>query len=361
MNTFDNFFILFTEDELHIGRRRIPLGQISTEILNWDDETFESLATATERFYACAMRLFQMKDKQYILDAQKSANAVFDIVLKLPPYCYIPMDMDLHYNIFTYLYLHTDQWDEAMTEGTTGRKLFLDMFENVRRLPETLKTFRSDVSDMLDNYFENLPSRTKREYGAAFMRYYKDMTLSREPGYSGESFEQSFPAHVNFVPLETEDGIVVAEETNFGELPAFLYTDLYRGIIHGNIPRRCHNCGRYFLLTNGYDTRYCNNIAPGETERTCRKIGAHVKEQAKHDKMANTPEGKEYLRTYRRLQARRKYGTISTDEWNAQVAEAQSILDRARGGELTEQEMRAAFNAIGGEKRKWARKSGSGS
>jgi hypothetical protein len=44
--------------------------------------------------------------------------------------------------------------------------------------------------------------------------------------------------------------------------------------------------------------------------------------------MANTPEGKEYLRTYRRLQARRKYGT---------------------------------FNAIGGEKRKWARKSGSGS
>ena len=182
-----------------------------------------------------------------------------------------------------------------------------------------------------------------------------------KPEYSGESFEQSFPAHVNFVPLETEDGIVVAEETNFGELPAFLYTDLYRGIIHGNIPRRCHNCGRYFLLTNGYDTRYCNNVAPGETERTCRKIGAHVKEQAKHDKMANTPEGKEYLRTYRRLQARRKYGTISTDEWNAQVAEAQSILDRARNGELTEQEMRAAFNAIGGEKRKWARKSGSGS
>lgn len=162
MNTFDNFFILFTEGELHIGRRRIPLGQICTEILNRDDETFDSLATAAERFYASAMRLFQMRDKQHILDAQKSANAVFDIVLKLPPYCYIPMDLDLHYNIFTYLYLHTDQWDEAMTEGTTGRRLFLDMFENVRRLPKALKTFRSDVSYMLDNYFENLPARTKR-------------------------------------------------------------------------------------------------------------------------------------------------------------------------------------------------------
>lgn len=39
------------------------------------------------------------------------------------------------------------------------------------------------------------------------------------------------------------------------------------------LPRRCHNCGKYFLLTNGYNTCYCNNIAPGETERTCRKVG----------------------------------------------------------------------------------------
>ena len=30
---------------------------------------------------------------------------------------------------------------------------------------------------------------------------------------------------------------------------------------------------KYFLLTNGYNTCYCNNIAPGETERTCRKVG----------------------------------------------------------------------------------------
>jgi hypothetical protein len=51
----------------------------------------------------------------------------------------------------------------------------------------------------------------------------------------------------------------------------------------GNAPRRCHNCGRYFLLTDGYNTCYCNNIAPGEAERTCRKVGAHRK--------ANHPTG----------------------------------------------------------------------
>ena len=31
----------------------------------------------------------------------------------------------------------------------------------------------------------------------------------------------------------------------------FLYTEFYRGLIAGNMPRKCHNCGRYLLLTKG--------------------------------------------------------------------------------------------------------------
>lgn len=49
----------------------------------------------------------------------------------------------------------------------------------------------------------------------------------------------------------------------------------YRGMAAGNIPRRCHNCGRWFLLVGAYDTVYCRRTAPGETKRTCRQVGAH--------------------------------------------------------------------------------------
>lgn len=41
---------------------------------------------------------------------------------------------------------------------------------------------------------------------------------------------------------------------------------------------RRKDCGRYFLLTSGHNTRYRNNIASGEINRTCRKMGAHRKE-----------------------------------------------------------------------------------
>ncbi len=67
----------------------------------------------------------------------------------------------------------------------------------------------------------------------------------------------------------TETGkIFIAEKAAFGSLTDFLRMEFYRGLAAGNAPRRCHNCGRYFLLTAGYNTCYCNNIALGEIERT---------------------------------------------------------------------------------------------
>ncbi len=112
----------------------------------------------------------------------------------------------------------------------------------------------------------------------------------------------------------------------------------------GNAPRRCHNCGRYFLLTAGYNTCYCNNIAPGETERTCRKVGAHRKEA--QGKANWSPAKKEYGRTYNRLKGRKQRGKISTDQWNAAVSKAQKVLDMAERGELTEEETRKRFEAF---------------
>lgn len=124
----------------------------------------------------------------------------------------------------------------------------------------------------------------------------------------------------------------------------------FRGQVQGMLElyfeplsRRCHNCGRYFLLTAGYNTCYCNSIAPGETERTCRKVGAHRK--ANHPQ-GLSPAGMEYRKVYNRLKARKQRGKISKDEWNAAVAQAQEVLDKAEQGELSDEEMRNRFDAF---------------
>ena len=48
----------------------------------------------------------------------------------------------------------------------------------------------------------------------------------------------------------------------------------------------------YFPLTAGYNTCYCNNIAPSETGRICRKVDAHRKEAQSWDN--RTPAQQEY-------------------------------------------------------------------
>jgi hypothetical protein len=103
--------------------------------------------------------------------------------------------------------------------------------------------------------------------------------------------------------------------------------------MNGNAPRRCHNCQRFFLLSNGYDTCYCNNIAPGEKEKTYRKVGAHKKEARKGGK---TPARIEYDRVYNKLKTRRARGKLSVDEWNAAVALALEYKDKAEAGEITD-------------------------
>ena len=160
----------------------------------------------------------------------------------------------------------------------------------------------------------------------------------------GEDLTQSFPVEVSFVPMmhqTKKDEIFIAEKATFNSLTDFLRTEFYRGLAVGNAPRRCHNCGKYFLLTAGYNTCYCNNIAPGETERTCRKVGAHRKEA--QGKANRTPAQVEYDRAYNRLKQRKNRKKISVAEWNAAVAEAMKVLEQSEQGKIDDEEMRNRF------------------
>ena len=107
-------------------------------------------------------------------------------------------------------------------------------------------------------------------------------------------------------------------------------------LAHGSAPRRCHNCGRYFLLTRGYNTCYCNNIAPGETTRTCRKVGAHAKEKREREE-ASTVQ-REYHRTYNRLKQQHQRRKKGDTEYNRQVAQAQDLRDAYVRGALVEED-----------------------
>ncbi|MDE6993462.1 MAG: hypothetical protein K2P41_03415 [Lachnospiraceae bacterium] len=136
-----------------------------------------------------------------------------------------------------------------------------------------------------------------------------------------------FPIQFDFVPMmypNEENRFFIAEKATFNSLTNFLWTEFYQGLARGNVPRCCHNCKRYSLLAKGYDTCNCNNIAPGETTRTCQKVGAHRK--GMREKGNRTPVRVEYDWTYNRLKVRKQRKKISMAERNAAVAKAYGLM-----------------------------------
>jgi hypothetical protein len=268
------------------------------------------------------------------------------MIFSFPVYRDLNMDIWTANNLFPLLLSDPEKWAEVQEAGTEGHAMFQRLMEGLEYFPESLRTFRGQVSGMQELYFEPLARRSADAYAEAFARYYGEMKSVE--GIFGEGpFEQSFPTENQFVPMvhSTEKGkVILAEQAQFSYLTHFLYTDFYRGLMVGNAPRRCHNCETYFLLTAGYNTCYCNNLAPGETTRTCRKVGAHKKEA--QERVTATPAQKEYAKAYNRLKARKQRDKITVDEWNTAVVKAQGLKDQADRGELSDEELRRQLAAL---------------
>lgn len=107
---------------------------------------------------------------------------------------------------------------------------------------------------------------------------------------------------------------VMAERWSISCLRDFLYIELGKAIQRGNAPRQCRLCGKWFLHEQGDKTVYCNRVAPGETEKSCREVGARA---VFEKKIQEEDTWKIYKRAYKKYYARLMKGNMSREEFNA--------------------------------------------
>jgi len=340
MDYFDRFSVLFGKGEMFVSGKPFPLGQCATDILNLDGEVLSEIDRRINAFLPLALDMLQQKTDSAACSAQEKLNAVWDLIFTLPFYRELDMDLETTYQLLPLTFADKEKWDEVFDIHSEGHAMFEQLLNGLEYFPESLRNFRGQTVGILEFYLEPLKRRSVDAYALAYARYFKDMGAAGKL-FAAPEFEQSFPTQIKFVPVAhpTEKGkAILAEKAEFSYLSHFLYADFYRGLMAGNAPRRCHNCGRYFLLTEGYNICYCNNLAPGETERTCRKVGAHRKEAK--ERASATPAQKEYAKAYNRLKVRKNRRKISGDDWNAAVTKAQDLKEQAERGKISDVELR---------------------
>ena len=355
-NSISEFTVQFFADSVSVDGMVLPLGQISTDVLNVGGDVLVALREKNlELFTVLERELFNLNTKKdaALADAlQHRLNGVLDIVYELPLYRNLRIDREFGRKLFLHTFqnepevfmrlAYPQSMENAALAGLVGSLLAV-YDESV--------SFCTYISILLDFYYEKLKRRNCEHYAVGLYDFFTNIPMQQKiakslPPSPGFQFRQSWKAHIEYTTMPNpanEKEYIIAERMAFESIGAFLHVDFFRGLIKGNAPRRCHNCGRYFLLTDGYDTRYCNNIAPSETERTCRKVGAHRKEA---QKAGSSLIHAEYRKVYSRLKTRKRRGNISVDEWNRQVALAQDYKEQAEKGQISELELKRLYEKI---------------
>ena len=118
----------------------------------------------------------------------------------------------------------------------------------------------------------------------------------------------------------------MAERYSFSSLRNFLFVELGKAILRGSAPRQCRLCGRWFLHEQGDRAMYCERIAPGETEQTCREIGARA---VFEKKIQDEDTWKLYKRAYKKYYARYMKGNMSEEAFKTWAAQAARDRDTA--------------------------------
>lgn len=352
---FDSFSVLFSKEESILNEKRRPLGSYAADALDMDLSLLEEIRDRVALFQEVLTVFLSARDASSAAEAQQALNELWTCLEQMPAYSQIKLNGLSTRRLIAYMRAHPAEVEDMLTLGTERSAMLRRWQNKLSAFGSSFRDFVRESTWMLENYFEDLPSRRPDAYAVAYDRYRFDVSgelriRQEENEETGDLSEidipkLSFRTQLSFVPvhLPGKKAPVLAEKFIFDNLTDFLFTDLYRGMAVGNIPRKCHNCGRWFLAVGGYDTLYCDRVAPGETKRTCRKVGAHNKEQLKNSKDFAQ---REYSRVYNRLKARKRTGMITTDEWNRLVANAQELKDKAKRGDISETELKGIYDKI---------------
>ena len=355
-NHIQEFTVHFWNNRVSIDGKVLPMGQVSADVLNLSDDLLLDLRhKANETLKVIKTELFDpetKKDPALVSTVQEKLNEVLDTVLTLPLFEHLDVDVKITRSLLPTVYTENpEEFQRMLLPESAENVLFIGLLKTLATIPDELHTFRAYVRTMLDFYFERLKRRNSEYYAVAVYDFFSNREVQQEisaslPPAPVFQFQQVRAAMIEYTTMpdpEAPKKYIVAERMVFDSITGFLHVDFFRGLMNGNVPRRCHNCGRYFLLLNGYDICYCTNLAPGETKRTCRDVGAHKKEARKEGK---TPARLEYDKVYNRLKTRRARGKLTTNEWNDAVALALEYKDKAEAGELSDFELKEIYDKM---------------
>jgi len=204
------------------------------------------------------------------------------------------------------------------------------IFDHRKRFLLDILRVKNVYEDFLDNYI-HVKSKFLNEFetAEAFEKY---LAKHRNESDISKKLIANGRMAVDYTVLRQEENKPILCETyTFDSLGAFLYFDFFRGLKSSFLPKRCSNCGKYFLLKAGKYSDYCENPLSDDAYKTCRDVGARKKYD---DKCKTDPVWLTYNRAYKAHYARYMKKKMTVSEFEKWSTYAVGLREKASNGEL---------------------------
>ena len=308
----------------YVGKKTIvlnehtyTLGELTADILNISPENYrgmkEILLRAEEKMeqYRSTKALEHWEaanDEMLVLDGMLCAYPLFRCVKQKP--CLLKEASTMLYELQCGQLDCFDDWedDESYDVGNLDYKwmAYEKYCRTYHSILDDLASFNQTIRFFIRYYLSALKKLDPENYAAALYDYLNDpraaMKMIANPIEGTGVYSVADPVMLRFVPRPVngkEDTYQIFEYYEATQLQTLLKMDFYKALSAGHVIRRCEYCGRYFLLTKGYHTKYCDKPNPQYPEFTCAQLGYRqtgLKEAAKDDPMKQA-----LFRCYQRL------------------------------------------------------------
>ncbi len=188
-------------------------------------------------------------------------------------------------------------------------------------------------TDLLDNYVHTRSRYlSERELAEAYRGYLDGVKRKKDHERVVGTSMMTMSYEPYRFPGEPDK---LCESFLLDSLGTFLYVDFFRGLRLNHIPKRCDNCGKYFLIAGGKYNNYCERVLKDDPDKTCRDIGARRKYD---EKCKDDPVWLAYNRAYKTHYARymkKKMTAAQFEQWSRQAVEWRNA---AEAGKLPQEE-----------------------
>ena len=296
----------FWQDTVIYEGRTLPIGTLACDALNISADTLAQMNEQCQKINLLLGMLNAGQDASALFPmARVAALEMLDILSKTPPFSY--MDIPKHRERIEKVFTADNalKYVEFALKAATNSLRFeevpkyadamiLQRYTAVfGHLAYSLGEYQTAMLDFAEKSDGNEADRTAEGFAKMFGSYFPPEFSITE----GNAWMSTLNNSVQYVATirPGEDIAKLVKRMHYVSFVGMFRSDLFEGLCVGHAPKKCLNCGRWFLTLDGRHTKYCDGIDPNsEKGETCRSVGNRKRREFR-EKAEDNPQKALYI------------------------------------------------------------------